>query len=184
MAKTKKKLKIKKVTVKKKNPAKKTLVRKTAKKKIMAVPKGYNSITPYLIVAEAAKAIEFYKKAFAAKEVMRMEHSGRVGHAELKLGDAKIMLADECPEMNAQSPKAIGGSPVGIHLYIKNVDDVVQRALSLGASLVRPVETMFYGDRSGALQDPYGHIWYISTHVEDVTPAKIKKRAAELFGKK
>lgn len=155
------------------------------KKKVMAIPKGYNSITPYLIVNQAAKAIEFYKKAFKAKVVMQMEHpGGKIGHAELKIGDTKIMLADEYPDMGALAPKAYGGSPVSIHLYVKNVDDIMENALKLGANLVRPVENMFYGDRAGTLLDPYGHKWHVSTHVENVTPAKVKKRMAEMFAKK
>lgn len=171
-----------------KNKAKKKVIKKAATKKktvkkLHFIPKDYHAITPYLIIDQAANAIEFYKKIFGAKEVMRMEKpNGKIGHAELKIGDAKIMLADESPEMNAKSPQNIGGTPVGIHLYTKNVDDVVKHAVIQGAKLTRPVETMFYGDRSGAIEDPYGHIWYVSTHVEDVTPAKIKKRAAEMYG--
>lgn len=156
---------------------------KTAKKtkKILAVPKGYNSITPYLIVNQALNAIEFYKKAFGAKEVMCMQdETGCVNHAELQIGDAKIMLADECPEMNARAPQSYGGSPVSIHLYIPNVDAVVERALAAGAVLARPVQDMYYGDRSGAVMDPFGHVWFISTHVEDVTPAQMKKRVAAM----
>lgn len=155
------------------------------KKKVLAVPKGYNSITPYLIINNATKAIDFYKKVFGAKEVKRMDHAaGKISHAELKIGDTKIMLADEYPEMDARSPRAYGGSPVSIHLYIKNVDGVIDKAISAGAKLTRPVENMFYGDRCGALEDPYGHKWYVSTHIEDVSVAKMKKRAMALFGKK
>src|SRR3990167_1963259 len=176
MRKSKKKVSKKKVT---KNTSLKRL------KKVSPIPKGYYSVTPYLIINRAAAAIEFYKKAFAAKEVMRVEHKGgKVGHAELKIGDAKIMLADEFPEMNSRSPQAYGGSPVSLHLYVKNVDDVVSKAISAGATLMRPLENMFYGDRSGTVVDPYGHIWHVATHIEDVTPAKMKKRAAELFDKK
>ena len=156
---------------------------KSAKKskKILAVPKGYNSITPYLIVNQALNAIEFYKKVFAAKEMMCMkDDSGCVNHAELQIGDTRIMLADECPEMNARSPQSYGGSPVSIHLYIPNVDAVVERALAAGAVLARPVQDMYYGDRSGGVMDPFGHVWFISTHIEDVTPAQMKKRAAEM----
>ncbi len=164
---------------------KKATVKAKAKKKISFLPKGYQIITPYLIVNEASKAIDFYKKVFAAKEVMRMEQpGGRIGHAELKFGDAKIMLADECPEMNARGPEAHNGSPVSIHLFVKDVDATVEKAVSAGAKLLRPVENMFYGDRSGSIEDPFGHRWYVSTHIEDVTMAKMKKRAAELFSKK
>jgi PhnB protein len=152
------------------------------KKKVSALPKGYHSITPYLIVHAASKAIEFYKKAFAAKEVIRIEHAGKIKHAELKIGDAKIMLADECPEMKMHVD--VKSAPaLSIHLYVKNVDQVVEHAVKLGAKLIRPVEDRFYGDRNGMLEDPYGHQWCISTHVENVSPAKMKKRAAELFSR-
>lgn len=177
----------KKNTTKKKSAAKKKKVKKTkkAKKKVLTIPRGYHSITPYLIIDDAADAINFYRNVFGAKEVMRMiQPDGKIAHAELKIGDAKIMLADVCPEMASQSPRSLGGTPVGIHLYIKNVDDIVDKALSAGATLIRPVETMFYGDRSGGIEDPFGHSWYVSTHVEDVTLATIKKRAAEMFHKK
>lgn len=169
----KKNLKIKKLTAKKSNV-------KLKKKKVTAIPKGYNSITPYLILNQAAKAIEFYKKVFGAKERMRMEHNGKVGHAELKIGDSLIMLADECPEKGAVSPK--GGAGVGIHLYVKDVDAVFKKAVASGAKVLREVDNMFYGDRSGGIEDPFGHHWYIATHVENVTPAKLRKRAQELFG--
>ena len=169
-----------------KKGAKKTVKKAIVKrKKVLAIPKGYNSITAYLTVDHAAKAIDFYKKAFGAKEVMRMEHSdGKIGHAELKIGDTKIMLSDECPEMDARSPKAYGGSPISIYLYVKNVDDTVDKAVSAGAKLKKPVENMFYGDRSGMVEDPYGHHWHVATHIEDVSKAKQKKRATELFSKK
>ncbi len=177
-------LKKKKVTAKivkksKKLSAKKTAVR-VKKKKVTAIPKGYNSVTPYLILNDAASAIKFYQKVFGAKERMRMEHGGKVGHAELKIGDCMIMLADECPEKGAVSPK--GGSGVGIHLYVKNVDEVFKKAVSSGAKVIREIENMFYGDRNCAIEDPFGHQWFISTHIEDVTPAKMRKRAQELFG--
>lgn len=170
-----------------KKPGKK-VVKKTAikrKKKVQAIPKNYHSITPYLIIDGAAKAIDFYKKVFGAKEAMRMESpAGKIAHAELKIGDSKIMLADECLEMDARGPRAYGGSAITIHLYVKNVDATVEKAVSAGAKIVRKVEDMFYGDRSGTLEDPFGHKWHVSTHIEDVTPAKIRKRAAEMFGKK
>lgn len=154
------------------------------KKKVSAIPKNYHTLTPYLIINNAARAIDFYKKAFGAKEVMRMEHSGgKIGHAELKIGDTKLMLADEYPEMDARSPEAYGGSPVSIYLYVKNVDDIVDKAVSSGATLKKPVENMFYGDRCGTVVDPYGHKWHVSTHIEDVSLANIKKRAAALFDK-
>lgn len=176
-------LKKKQVLKSKKKVTKKPSVRRKAKK-VLAVPKGYNSVIPYLMVNEASKIIDFYKKVFNAKEVMRIEHAGQIGHAELKIGDTRVMLADECPDSNANSPKKLGGSSVAIHLYVKDVDNVATRALSAGAKLVRPVEDRFYGDRSGTVEDPQGHIWHISSRVENVSSAKIKKRATELFGKK
>lgn len=179
----KKKLKLKKKAgVKKTTAVKRKVVKR--KKKVLAIPKGYHSVTPYMIFDQAANAIEFYKKAFGAKATMCMEHGGKVGHAELVIGDAKIMLSDECPEMGAHSPKAYGGSSIMIHLYVKNADAVVAKAASLGAKITRPMENMFYGDRSGMIQDPFGYSWCISTHIEDLTKAQMKKRSAELFGKK
>ena len=160
----------------------KKAVKKTTKsksKKVLVVPKGYHNVTPYLIVNHAANAIEFYKKAFNAKEIMCVtKEDGTVKHAELQIGDSKIMLADECHEMNTVSPQPCCHSPVGIHLYIKDVYAVVERAVSAGAKLTRAVENMFYGDRCGAVEDPFGHYWHVSTHIEDVTPAQIKKRMA------
>lgn len=154
---------------------------KKAAKKVSPIPAGYNTVTPYLIVEGALDAIAFYKKAFGAKAVMCMdEGTGKVGHAELQIGDTKIMLADECPKMNARSPKAYNGSPVSIHLYMNDVDAVVKKAVAAGAKLIRPVEDMFYGDRSGGITDPFGHTWYIATHVEDLTMAQVKKRMAEM----
>ncbi len=153
------------------------------KKHVSAVPVGYHSVTPYLIVDNAAKAIDFYTKVFGAEEVMRMEKpDGKVGHAELKIGDSKIMLADEYPEMKAQGPKAYGGSAVSIHLYLEDVDHVAKQAVAAGAKLVRPLENMFYGDRSGTLVDPFGHQWHISTHVEDVSEDEMQKRMAKMQG--
>ena len=150
--------------------------------KVSAIPADYHSITPYLIVREAAKAIDFYKQVFGAVEVMRMEQpEGKIGHAELRIGDSKFMLADECPEMDARAPQAYGGSPVGIHLYVEDVDTIVQQAVAAGAKLTKPVEDMFYGDRSRALEDPYGHRWYVSTHIEDVSMEETARRARELF---
>lgn len=185
MAKAKKKsLASKKKSAQKKNIKAKKAV-KLKKKKVTPIPKGYHAITPYLIVNKGMQAIEFYKKAFGAKTTVCMEHPrGKVGHAELKIGDSMVMMGDECPEMNAYSPAHFKGSPISIHLYVKNVDEVVKRAVKAGAKLIKPVENQFYGDRSGTLEDPFGHHWYVSTHVEDLTTAQIKKRAMELFGKK
>lgn len=185
MAKVKKKTsaaKKKSLSKSKKVIAKKPVKRKA--KKVSAIPKGYHAVTPYLIVNGGMKAIEFYKKAFGAKAVMCMEHGGKVGHAALTIGDSKIMLSDGCPEMKTPSPKELGGSPVSIHLYVKDVDAVVKRAIQSGAKLIRPVENQFYGDRNGGIEDPFGHQWCIATHIEDMTMRQINKRAAELFGKK
>jgi PhnB protein len=147
--------------------------------KAKPIPEGYHTATPYLIVKDAAKAIEFYKKAFGAAEMMRMtQPDGRVGHAEIKIGDSPIMLADEFPEMGARSPQSLGGSPVSILLYVQDVDALTSQAITAGAKVVRPVKDQFYGDRSGSLEDPFGHQWHIATHVEDVPPEEMKKRAA------
>ncbi len=168
-----------------KKPLKK-LAATRAKKKVSAIPKGYHSVSPFLIIDGAAKAIEFYTKAFGAKLRSKMElpDGKKIGHAELKIGDSIIMLADECPEMNARSPKFYGGSAVGFQFYVKDVDKVVARAVAAGAKLIKPVENMFYGDRCGRVEDPYGYQWYISTHIEDVSTRELKKRAAQLFEKK
>ncbi len=147
--------------------------------KAKPIPKGYHTATPYLIIKGAAKAIEFYKKAFGAAEMTRMtQPDGRVGHAEIKIGDSLIMLADEFAEMGARSPQSLGGSPVSILLYVQNVDALTSQAITAGAKVVRPVKDQFYGDRSGSLEDPFGHQWHIATHVENVPPEEMKKRAA------
>jgi PhnB protein len=146
--------------------------------KVKAIPEGYEGATPYLIIKGAANAIEFYKKAFGATEIMRIPTpGGTVGHAEIKIGNAIIMLADEFPEMNCKSPEAYGGSPVSMMVYVPDVDKFVKRAVDAGAKLVRPVENKFYGDRAGSLEDPFGHQWHFSTHVEDVPPDEMAKRA-------
>ena len=147
--------------------------------KVKPIPEGYHAITPYLSIKGASDAIEFYKKAFGATEVMRMaQPDGRIGHAELQFGDSRIMLADEHPEMDFRSPRAIGGTPVYLHLYVDDVDTVVGRAVAAGAKVVRPVQDQFYGDRSGSVVDPYGHVWHVATHKEDLTMDEIRKRAA------
>jgi PhnB protein len=153
--------------------------------RVSAIPQGYHSITPYLIVEDADKAIAFYQAVFNASEIMRVEKpNGKIGHAELQIGGSKIMLADEFPEMDAKSPKAYGGSPVMLHLYIDDVDEVIMRAQAKGAKLLRPIEDMFYGDRSGTIEDPFGHKWDVSTHIEDVSHEELLRRSAELFDKK
>lgn len=167
--------------VKKSKKAVKKTNSKPKKKKVLAIPSGYHNITPYLIIDGAMQAIEYYKKVFNAKAKFCMpKEDGKVGHAELQIGDSKFMLADEYPEMGAKSPKAYGGSAQSIYLYMKDVDAVVKKAVDAGAKLLRPVQTQFYGDRSGGIMDPFGHVWYIATHVEDVTPSQIKKRLAEM----
>jgi PhnB protein len=144
-----------------------------------SIPDGYHNVTPYLIVNDAAAAIEFYKKAFGATELMRMpKPNGKIGHAEIKIGDSPIMLADEVPEMGARSPRTFGGSPVSIFLYVDDVDTTFARAVNGGAKVQRPLADQFYGDRTGGVEDPFGHVWYIATHVEDVSPEDMKKRAA------
>jgi PhnB protein len=147
--------------------------------KVKAIPDGHHSVTPYLSIKGAGEAIEFYKKAFGAAEVMRFpQPDGRVGHAELQIGDSRVMLADEFPEMDFLGPHARGGSPVHLHLYVEDVDTVVKRALSAGAREIRPVQDQFYGDRLGTVADPYGHVWHVSTHKEDLSMDELKKRAA------
>jgi PhnB protein len=150
---------------------------------VRPIPEGYHSVTPYLIVSDAAGAIAFYKEAFGAKEIMRMAApGGRVGHAELKIGDSRIMLADEFPDMGARSPRAIGGTPVSLHLYVEDVDAVAKRAVAAGAKEVRPVKDQFYGDRLGTVEDPFGHLWHVSTHKEDLSPDELKRRAEKTMG--
>ena len=147
------------------------------------IPDGYHSVTPYLCVNDAARAIEFYKQAFGATEVLRFEApGGKIGHAEIKIGDSQIMLADEFPEMGFRSPQTIGGSPVALYLYVEDVDALADQAVAAGAKLVKPVKDQFYGDRNGQLEDPFGHAWYISTHTEDVSPEELHKRVAAMHG--
>ena len=147
------------------------------------IPDEYPRVMPYLIVDGAAEAIDFYKSVFGASERMRLPGSdGRVGHAELEIGDAVIMLADENPRMGIRGPKAIGGTPVTIHVYVEDSDATFERAVGAGATAVRPMENRFYGDRSGQFEDPFGHSWDVSTHVEDVPPDEMEKRVAEVMG--
>jgi PhnB protein len=149
--------------------------------KVNFIPKGYHAVTPYLCVKDAARAIDFYKRAFGAKEIMRMPGpNGTIGHAEIQINDFRIMLADEFPEMNFRSPQAFGGTPVGINLYVKDVDTVAKKVVAAGAKLLRPVADQFYGDRSCSVEDPFGHVWPIATHVKDVSMREMKKRAAAM----
>ncbi len=143
------------------------------------IPEGYHSVTPYLHIRDAARAIEFYKQAFGATEIMRMDApGGKIGHAELNIGGSHIMLADECPEMDIRSPQSCGGTPVSLLLYVEDVDAVAGRVVELGAKMLSPLEDKFYGDRMGKIEDPFGHIWAIATHTEDVSPEEMEKRAA------
>jgi len=146
---------------------------------VKPIPDGYHSITPYLVVSGAARAIEFYKQIFAAKIMFRMDGpDGKVGHAELRIGDSAIMLADEFPAMGSRSAQSIGGSPVSLMLYVEDVQSVFDKAVAGGATVIRPVCDQFYGDRSGMVTDPFGHIWTISTHIEDVSHEEMLRRAA------
>ncbi|MBI4716787.1 MAG: VOC family protein [Planctomycetes bacterium] len=149
-------------------------------KNVKAIPEGFHSVTPHLIVRGAAKAIDFYKKAFGAEEVMRMPgpDGKSLMHAELKIGNSHVMLCDEAPDWGAVSPQALNGSPVSIHLYVEDVDAVYDRATKAGAKPTMPITDMFWGDRFGKLTDPFGHHWSVATHKEDVPPEECMKRAA------
>jgi len=147
--------------------------------KVSYIPKDYNSVTPYLVIKGAAKAIDYYKKVFGAIETVRMGGpDGKIGHAELKIGNSHIMLADENPSMGEghTSPATVGGSPVSLYVYLPDVDSVVKKAAAEGAKIMKPVQDQFYGDRNGFIQDPFGHLWGIATHVEDVSPEEMKER--------
>ena len=146
---------------------------------VKPIPDGYHSVTPYLIIKGAADAIDFYKKAFGATELFRMaQPDGKIGHAEIKIGDSPIMLADEFPEMKYLGPQTLGGSSVSLMIYVDDVDSVFNQAMAAGGRQERPVEDKFYGDRGGSLVDPFGHVWHIATHKEDVSPDEMEKRAA------
>ena len=149
---------------------------------VKAIPDGYPQVTPYLCVDGAAAAIDFYGKVLGATERMRMGGpDGKVGHAELQIGSGLVMLADEFPDMGQRSPRALGGSPVTVSIYVEDVDAVFAKALDAGAKQIRAVETQFYGDRSGQFVDPFGHLWSVATHVEDVSPEEMARRAAKLM---
>lgn len=149
---------------------------------VKAQPDGYHSITPYLITHDAAAAIDFYKKAFGATEQMRLSGpGGKVMHAEIKIGDSPIMLADEFPEMGIRSAKSFGGSPVSILLYTADVDAMFAQAIAAGATEKKPLADQFYGDRSGAVDDPFGHSWTIATHIEDVSPTEMDQRFQQMM---
>jgi PhnB protein len=147
-----------------------------------AIPDGYHSVTPYLIINGAADAIDFYKRAFGATELMRMPSpDGRIGHAEIRIGDSAIMLADEHPAMGYRSPQSLGGSGVSLMVYVERVDEVFKRAVGSGAKELQPLKDQFYGDRSGTLQDPFGHTWTLATHIEDVPPDEMRRRAEKFM---
>jgi PhnB protein len=161
---------------------------KAAKKLTVAVkpiPEGYHSITPHLTVRGADRAIDFYRRAFGAEELGRMHGPDRktVMHAELKIGDSRFFLCDEVPEMGSRSPQTLGGSPSGIYLYVRDVDETFRKAVDAGATVKRPVEDMFWGDRTGSVLDPFGHTWDLATHREDVPPEEIERRSGEFFRK-
>jgi len=165
----------------KKRPARRIAPKTVAKRPVRPIPEGHPAVSPYLIVDGAARALDFYRKAFGAKELMRHAGpDGRIGHAEVKIGDSIVMLADEHAEVGARAPGAFGGSPVKLHVYVKDVDAVARQAIAAGAKVVRPVQDQFYGDRNGTLEDPFGHEWHISTHIEDVSAAELRKRAAQM----
>ena len=147
---------------------------------VQPIPEGYPRVTPYLICDGASEAIDFYGSVLGAKERMRMGGpDGKVGHAELEIGDSVVMLADEHTEIGAVGPKTVGGTPVTIHVYVEDVDDVFQRAIDSGATERQALKDQFYGDRSGSFEDPFGHVWNVAQHVEDVPPDEMEKRAAE-----
>ena len=151
---------------------------------VKPIPEGYHSVTPYLIIKGAADAIEFYKKAFGATELFRFPApDGKIGHAEIKIGDSPIMLADEFAEMGYKGPQALGGSPVSLMIYLEDVDTVFNRAVEAGASVKEAVQDKFYGDRTGTLTDPFGHVWHVSTHKEDVSMAEMEERAKQASAK-
>ena len=146
------------------------------------IPEGYYSVTPYLVVQDGAGAIEFYKRAFGATELMRMEGpDGKLGHAEIRIGNSPVMLADEFPDMGARSPRSLGGSPVSLLVYVEDVDAQFRQAIAAGAKELRPLTDQFYGDRSGILEDPFGHVWNLATHKEDVSHEEMQRRSQAMM---
>ncbi|HEY4259797.1 MAG TPA: VOC family protein [Schlesneria sp.] len=149
---------------------------------VQPIPAGYHSVTPYLIVSDATRAMEFYQNAFGAVELMRLDGpNGKIMHAEVKIGDSPVMLADEFPEMDAISPQTLKGTPVSLMIYVEDVDARFKQAIAAGATVQREVQDQFYGDRSGTLVDPFGHVWSLATHVEDVTVEQVKERLAQMM---
>lgn len=164
-------------------PAIQALEREKRIMTVKAIPDGYHSVTPYLIISGANEAIDFYQQAFGAVELFRMPApGGKIGHAEIKIGDSPIMLADEFPEMGYKSPRTLGGSPVTLMIYVADVDTVFARAIAAGGKEQRPVKDQFYGDRSGTLEDPFGHVWHVATHKEDVSPEEMELRMKAAHG--
>jgi PhnB protein len=150
---------------------------------VQPIPAGQDAAIPYICVNDGNAAMAFYKQAFGAKELCRIGMpGGAIGHAELSIGNARIMLADEFPDMGFLGPKTIGGSPVTIHVYVPDVDNFIKTALAAGLKELRPLEDHFHGDRGGKYEDPFGHLWFFSTHIEDVSPEEIERRAAAMFG--
>ena len=146
---------------------------------VKPIPEGYHSVTPYIVVTDAAAALDFYRNAFGAEEIVRMPMGDKIGHAEIKIGNSMVMLSDEWPDMGIVGPKTRGGTTVSLVIYVAGVDDAFKRAIDAGATEERPVQDQFYGDRSGTLIDPFGHRWTIGTHVEDVSPEEMNRRMAE-----
>jgi uncharacterized glyoxalase superfamily protein PhnB len=173
----------KKAAGRKTKRAKRKATRSKARKKVLPIPAGFHAVTPYLVCRNAAGAIAFYQRAFGAKEKFRMAGpDGRVMHAEIQVGDSRIMLTDEMPEQGAKSPAALGGSPASIFLYVRNVDAAFAKAKAAGATVASPVQDMFWGDRYGRLRDPFGYEWQIATHKEDLTPKQLADRARAMMG--
>ena len=180
-----KKMKSKKPAKKAAKKAAKTAAKKVVKKapkKVSPVPAGYHTVTPYLVVKGAADAIAFYRKAFGAREKLRMAApDGSIAHAEMLIGDSHVMIGDENPQMGATSAQSLGGSPVHVFLYVRNVDALVKQAAAAGATVTMPPMDMFWGDRYAKLDDPYGHHWSVATHIEDVSPKEMERRGREAF---
>ena len=152
---------------------------------VKPIPDGYHTVTPYMYIKAAAPALEFYKKAFGATELFRMaDPSGRIGHAEIQIGDSRIMLADEHPEMGVRGPLTLGGTSSSLVIYVADVDARFQQAVAAGATVTRPLKDQFYGDRTGTLTDPFGHVWTIAMHIEDVPPAEMNQRMEAMMKKK
>ena len=152
---------------------------------VKKIPDGHNTVSPYLIVSGAERALDFYKQAFGATELFRHRApDGKIGHAEVRIGDTVIMVADEFPDFDAHGPKKFGGSPVSLHVYVEDVDAVAAKATAAGATVKRPVADQFYGDRLGTFEDPFGHTWHLSTHIEDVSMEELDRRAKKAMAEK